>query len=365
MAHIFKRPSKTSRGIVILTHKELKYFGGLATSSKWSFFSTTPLDKLILLSKKDYFFGVHFGWYHPKPIDLPSWVHFALAADSIAQFTSAQMIIPLSSSHFTPKIMVPKPVEKYWDIVCVAKATKAKNLDLFLREIRKIYDLGYNYRVLLLVASNQFEQEMPNMYATLVDDYYELFSASEREYFTLLKTDASLGFQGLSYSVISHFLNQSRVFTLFSQREGASKAVKEALLCGLPVVAYSGLEGGALNPLDNTNSVLFDDFEDAHLALIEAVKGSFRFNVNSNKLRGEIGEVASLELLKAYFSELFEQYGQEFDGELINTDNLNRRLPAHFYDGSLPWAAEKEFRMKTTDISTELSLKQLIDDLAF
>ena len=41
------------------------------------------------------------------------------------------------------------------------------------------------------------------------------------------------------------------------------------------------------------------------------------------------------EKLDNYFTELYNKHGQQFDGELINTDDLVSRLPSHYTE--LPW----------------------------
>ena len=53
-------------------------------------------------------------------------------------------------------------------------------------------------------------------------------------------------------------------------------------------------------------------------------------------LQQNLNEDQSVERLKEYFTKMYRRYGQKFDGELINTDSLVSRLPAHYVD--LPWA---------------------------
>jgi len=64
--------------------------------------------------------------------------------------------------------------------------------------------------------------------------------------------------------------------------------------------------------------------------------------------------------------EFYASKGLKFDEELINTDNLNRRLPAHFYDPiSVPWASNSKFRFITTDITNVLMLRSFLKELKF
>ncbi|MEP3277385.1 MAG: glycosyltransferase [Stappiaceae bacterium] len=240
--------------------------------------------------------------------------------------------------------------EKYWDIICVSKSVRYKKLNLFLNTVRKIYDTGNKYRILLIVASNKNENT-ERFYTNIHDDYQKMFNNDEREYFSIIRTHPETGFQGFSYELISHFYNQSKVFTLFSAKEGQSKAIKEAQLCGLPVVVYKDLVGGGRAYLtDNVNALFFDAYESAHTTLIEAVENCHNFKINYDQIHQEIGEEPSLGKLKDRLVTLYAQNNQKFDGELINTDCLNRRLPAHYFDASVTWASTPEYRFKTTDI---------------
>ena len=74
-------------------------------------------------------------------------------------------------------------------------------------------------------------------------------------------------------------------------------------------------------------------------------------------------EKTSISSLKKYIGGLYDKHGQEFDGMLDNTHQLNRRLPAHLYDPKLPWIDRSEFRYSTTDICSLRQLKLLKEAL--
>ena len=69
----------------------------------------------------------------------------------------------------------------------------------------------------------------------------------------------------LSEQAISDFMNLSKVFTLFSDKEGESRVVSEALLCGLPVVVKKDILGGATDYLNIQNSKLFTSLGNVRL----------------------------------------------------------------------------------------------------
>lgn len=362
MAHIFKERKKSQKGIIVFTHKELSYFEGKLPS--WKALIKTPgiyLNKIfkkifesykiktkLLKIKDEYYIGIHWG-FHSENIKTPEWVDFHMSAPGTCTFKGEPFVIPLSSANFTPRVMKNDNKDKYWDLICVAKNDNKKKYPDLLKSIRKIYDLGYNFKVIFIVASNKDEPKS-SYYSDLLKDYNEMFSAKEREYFTIIKTHPDTGFQGFSYTFLSHLYNQSKVFTIFSQKEGQCKAIKEAQLCGLPVVVKKDMEGGGRTYLNKSNSIMFDEYENAHTAIIEAVKNYRDYLVDYEKIEIDLGEESSTKKIKSYFSELYKADGKEFDQNLINTDNLNRRLPAHYFDESISWANKPEFRFSTTDI---------------
>lgn len=372
MAHIFKHPTPTGKGIVTFTHKELQYLSSKMGLPKINAAKSTPaLKRWIKRSntvvrqveqiRESYFIGVHWGFFFEN-IRTPFWVDFHLASPGTCQFVDEQFVIPLSSASFTPEVMNNENTPKYWDIICVAKNDHKKNYPELMEQIKKIYDSGYKYKVLFIIASNKNETE-ENYYSSLLDDYHSMFTAQERERFTIIKTDPSLGFQGFSYTFLSHMYNQSKVFTIFSQKEGVCKVIKEAQLCGLPVVVKNDMQGGGRDYLNEQNSLLFDNYDNAYETLIEAVENYKDFNVDYDEIESIIGERSSLKRLKHHFSELYSRNNQEFDGDLINIDNLNRRLPAHYFDESILWANSSEFRFSTTDITNTKMLSAFHGEL--
>lgn len=369
MAHIFKYPEGGNKGILVLTHKELKWL-------QFNFRKKEIFNPYLLISKKfqsrkvktyinhikeKYFIGIHWGHFHENVVT-PDWVSFHMSALGTCTFVGDPIVIPLSSANFTPRIMAPKRIDKYWDIITVAKNIKVKRFDILINEIRKIFDLGYKYRVLFVIASNKVEHQ-DKFYSNILDDYFELFSDEERERFTIIKTHPNMGFQGFSYTFLAHLYNQSKIFTIFSQQEGECRVIKEAQMCGLPIVVKSDMIGGGRDYLNSNNSVLFNEYSEAHHALIEAVETVEKFEVDFEQLKEVLGEKASIESLKKYFSDLYKSNDQEFDGSLVNLDNLNRRLPSHYFDASIVWANHPKYRFSTTDVVTLDMFRKLYSSL--
>ena len=367
MAHIFKYPSKSSKGIIIFTHKELNLFKVKFKLDRNILYNPiyfikknisdlilkNKFKQLIVKIKENYFIGVHWGW-HSQNIETPWWVDFHMTSPNTVTFKGNPFQIPLSSAHFTPSVMKKRAdINKYWDIICVAKSHKNKNYSKLLQSIRKIYDFKKNYKILFVIASNK-DEEKNYFYENIFDYYYNNFSSRERELFTVIKTHPDTGFQGFSYTFLSYLYNSSKVFTLFSEIEGSSKVIKEALLCGLLIVVKKNLKGGGTDYLSKKNTFFFDKYENAHLSLVDAVSHYDDYKFEDDMLKKNICEKNSIAELKKYFKKIYQNKKMNFDGNLINVDNLNRRLPAHYYDVStVPWASETKFRYQTTDISNK------------
>lgn len=295
-----------------------------------------------------YVIGVHWGWKSEVKAS-PAWVSFHMAAPGTANILDGKFQIPLNSANFTPKVMKNKNYNKIWDLISVSKSAKGKNIDKLFTSIREIYDLGINIKVLLIVASN-LKEPSNRHYTEILFDYNMMFSEAERENFVLIKTDPKTGFKGISTSFLSDLMNLSKVFTLFSQVEGESRAIKEAQLCGLPVVVKADLMGGGRDYLNKNNSMLFDSYNDASKVIVDAINNYDKFNVDQNIMDGKLSEEENIHNLVSYFKLMYKELGNVYSGDLINTDSLARRLPAHFNGPDVYWANDKNYIYKTTDI---------------
>jgi hypothetical protein len=330
MAHIFKHPTETSKGIIVLTHLE----------ANWISTNIHAREKLHKITE-DYFVGVHYGGFS-KGSNLTAPYSFYMGLPSVVDISDRNpnmFHIPLASGNFTSsKFHKNEKAQKYWDIINVSRNGNVKKLQTFMREVKKIYDLGYEYNILLVCASREEETEQDH-FIDIADVYYNHFSDKERDMFTLLRLGKDLEFKGLSKKQLAFFYQSSKVNTLFSEMEGFPGVIPEGMLCGLPTVIWSNQHGSARDFLTPKNSVLFDSYDEAHKSLIYAVENYQSFEPDKTPQAELLKEESSLLLLKNYFSNLYAVHGQVFDGQLINTDDLVSRVPAHYVN--LPWVPSR------------------------
>lgn len=356
--HIAKKSTKESKGILVITHKELSYLSVNVQIRKKNvlrilfyplfMFQRALYHKLMMNLNKKYVIGVHWGWKSEVKIS-PEWVSFHMAAPGTANILDGKYQVPLNSANFTPKVMRNKEYAKIWDLISVSKSAKGKNIDKLFTAIREIYDQGINIKVVMVVASN-FKEPANRHYTNILSDYNTIFSEAERENFVLIKTDHETGFKGLSTDFLADLMNLSKVFTLFSQVEGESRAIKEAQLCGLPVVVKSDLMGGGRDYLNENNSMLFDEYSDASKVILNAINNFDKFKVDQLEMDGQLSEEENIKHFNNHMKSLFEKLELNYSGELINTDSLARRLPAHYNGNDIYWANDKKFQFRTTDI---------------
>ena len=375
MAFIIKNYKTHQKGIIIFTHKEYNYLIGRDLKLKNYIFNPhryfidifekflykNKMNRLINNFKSKYYIGVHWGFYHEN-VTTENWVDFHMAAKGTVNFDDTTFTIPLSSANFiNSNFHFDKNSRKFWDLVCISRAANFKKLDKLLNVIRKIYDKGHLIKICLIVPTDKKEGKR-SYYTSLISDYENMFNYEERQNFHLIKLDSSLGGLGVSNDFISYVYRHSKVFTLFSIFEGESRVIKEAQKSGLLVVVNKNLIGGGRDFLTDENSIQFEDYDNADLAIKLAIDKADEYQRNFiNGSFKDIDEQESILTLKKYFNILYEKYNEEFDGDLINIDNLARRLPGHFKDYNYTWMTQKNWKNGWSDISNYSMFKRFYD----
>ena len=340
MAHIFKHPSGNNKGIVIFTHKEWGYFSGnkvikrLKREGRIPRFIyrelRPPFGKKLSIISDHYYIGVHFGYFY-EHIFSSKTADFIFSKESnVPNIGRSVTRVPMNSRDFTPVVFNRQDVKKKYDVMTVGRDVKVKNYPLLFESIKRCLTLRPSTTFLLIVPSQ--EGVYFGVQKKLARKYYATFTRKEQEKITFLYLHPQLQW-GLHQGQLVDFYNRSRVFTLFSECEGESRVISEALCCGLPVVTYSKLLGGGTDLLSESNSVAFESFDESHLAWIKALERFPDGLLEQPEMLTR--EDFTVQSLHGYFEDLYQQNNQIYDGELVNTDHLDRRLPGHYYD--VPW----------------------------
>lgn len=344
-----KFPKNGCKGILLFTHKEIKFYNAALKQIRFervneitnTFFKPNKLksyyEKKFADLKEHYFLGQHFGWYHRDYVGIDE-IDFYLATESTVGFKYPEepFRIPLSSSSFIHRAFERKDYNlKIWDILTVTHNGKHKRMRDFVLAVRKAYDEGKKYKVLLLNKKN-INEPGKGFDNEVLDLYYELFDDVERQSFVLMRLSGDMSVMGMPSETVAQLMNLSKVFALFSEQEGEPRAVAEALICGMPVVTWRHIRaGGSIDHLNEKNSVRFETYEESAQALIQAVDNFDSFVVDSEGLAKRLREDYTIEIFKEYMVKLYQGNGQVFDGVIENGELLANAVNAHLTN--VPW----------------------------
>lgn len=344
MAHIFKKPTSDSKGIIVFTHKE------------WPWLLQNALSTVQDL--KNYFYlGWNQGTYFGK-IQMPDIVDFAFTSPNCLTFpdNGRTINIDLLDRNFINDDFEDLNIkDRHFDFITVARAIKLKNLPAFLKAIKKLINKSNNYKSLIVIPKS--ENEHPDSYDTdIVEQYKNLFTPEERKNITLLRLSGELGFMGIPGKTLNWFLNNSKVLYIGSDSEGGCRVVHEALLAGCNIVYWKDHRGALKDYLNESNSVAFNDYENIDIALKKSVENYEYFEGKGSEYEVLLSEKFASQKLFPYFELMYKRDNLTYDGELINCNQLANRLPAHYLD--VPWHDEE---FPTADILSQSRLSKFIN----
>ena len=343
MATKIKNYKKDEKGIIIFTHKELKLFSSLH-----------PVKNIFWKILKKYFFiGVHWGSFH-KDVVPSKQIDFHLAGKGTLIFSSHLDFVPerteLCSRNFLSLLPSLQNSSKEWDVLNISRPIFCKRLKEFMLSIKELYKKGTMLKVLLVCstpADYPDAVDPKNFYVNLLQDYEGMFTSDEKAFFKIeLRADSKYPFS-FSREEILKFYSESKVFALFSDFEGESRVISEALMMGLPVVAWKGLVGGGLDYLNSNNSALFDSYHTASEAFLPAVQKSQNAKISSEAKENFYYE-NSLKKFEKFLEDLYIKKGMTFTG-LDLRESLDRALPSHLK------ILESDISSKITDDINSLS----------
>lgn len=347
-----KSPTEASPGVLIFTHKERPFL----------FDPPGPLaDRLHSLSRR-YVVGMHWGSYHEGVGETP-FVDFHLAAPGTVTFAPDADVrhVPLCDRDFTPAHFRPMDVPQAWDILAIGHPIEIKRMHELLDVVRDLYDHGHEVSVLLVCAIPGPPETLgPEWDHRFFEKYRDLFSPAERDRIQLAApVESSVGDRPLHpipNEVFPYLYNASRTFTLFSQAEGQSKVIHEALVCGTPVVVREDLRGGGRDYLDERNSRTFADLEGAREAFVGLLTGDDP-GFDPAYLRRDLSEEYTVDRLESELRGIFADLGEVYAGSL-DRENLSVKLSSH--RTTLPPALRRE---RTDDLRSRTALYRYLTDL--
>lgn len=346
MAHIFKYPTESNKGIIVFTHKE------------WPWLLQNALPTLNDL-KQYFFLGWNQGTYFGN-IQMPPIVDFAFTSPNCLTFPdngNTQNIELLDRNFINSDFIDLGVSDRHFDFICVARSIKLKNIPAFLKALRKSYDNGNQYKVLLVIPTA--ENETPDKYdIDIVEQYKDMFTHEERKNITMLRLSSELGFMGISPQTLNWFYNNSKVLYIGSDSEGGCRVVHEALLGGCNILYWKNHRGALKDYLNDDNSVAFESYDNIEPYLSRSISGWGYSDGKGSDYDKLLSERYTTHKLIPHFTQLYKNHNQIFDGHLINCDNLASRLPAHYLD--VPWNHPTD---PTADIKTIEQLSKFLNYL--
>ena len=323
MAFVMKQPSPKARGILVLTHKEVAFVRP----------ELPPFQRCLALLRQRFVIGIHYGFFRDN-LTPASWVDFHFAPPDTVRFTHTDAVraFPFNSSHFIPSFFRDQSLPKQWDIISVTRPIPFKGNHSLLEALALTRRRRPGTRALIVCAGTKGgrDDNTDELWAT----YQQKLSFEERQDIVLLPFQLKGRPFPFPRKDLAWLYNSSRVFTIFSSKEGGSKAIKEALLCGLPVVLRRELIGGGLEFTNEHNSRLFSDENGAADAFCHILENYEHFRFDPTPLAEQASEVHTVRKLEALLSQMYNDLGEPWDGVWDSSD-LSMKLPSH-HPGLIP-----------------------------
>lgn len=352
--HILKKKTISSKGIIVVTHKEIQY-----------------LDSFLKKIKQKYYIICHVGFNVPIPsYDFLSFIFctkFKKKLKNHLEFTSRHFlnncfnndekenIVQKNFTHILEKYNLnfkknePFPYERCFDFICVSRVCKNKNpIDSLL--YLKQYCEASNAHVcfVLMYKEKQDEQyydKIIQIYNTM--KHLNILFIDTRK----LRIQNNISVGGIPPQELSYFYKKSKVYLHTCVNEGESRTIHEALCCGCKILVHKSTLGGAIDFINSNNGALYDS--NNYLDIMKNIVNTFyqyKYDLEFNK---QFMEKYSIEkmlfVLYQNLSEIHESYA-EFKNS-CDCLNLTNKFPGH--DLTVPWYIEGS---PTADIKTKNQL---------
>jgi glycosyltransferase involved in cell wall biosynthesis len=311
MACIIKLPGDT-KGVISFTSQEREKL--IMTSSE----NISLINKI----RKNWVIGQHHNW---QPCNYDPFFDFSFALSN--DLLNNGNLIEMDCCNFSPNYFenIDNKHQKFWDVLYVCRAVEFKRVPVFFDTIRKIYDKGYKYKVLLICSLPQEDRSPSNFF----EMYLEKFSRKEREMFTVIAPEFDYPFT-YSRETLSFFYKSSKVFLHTTDYEKHSRVACYAWSCGVPVIASPSV-GDVLNSSTRKKPFYYevksyDDFVDK---TIEAVE-NHNSELDMMPVVEQFCETYSVKKLVSELENFFSsKLNLDFKPEFLITKDLDFRLGRH------------------------------------
>jgi len=316
MVYILKEPVDDSKGIIIFREKNILE-------------SNNMLLKKQMRRLKDKYIIVYFWARFQEEVKSIPFVdaHFAHPC-SVKKFNTEQHRIKMHDMQFVPDYFENLNLPKRWDLLCIATASKNKNLHKLLKTIKMAIDEQNDFTACLIVPrpeklkGGNWDKKFFEMYENeLTED-----QKGNIDLYTPLRSEASI--QPIPKEFLPYLYNSAKFFTLFSENEGGPKVIAEALMCGTPIIVPSSFTGGINAYLDESNTYKFFSLNEAKNMFISIKMNHKEYEFNPDYLTDKLSASQSAERLENRFEEIFKQMDIRYKGS-IKKDGLDSKLSHH------------------------------------
>jgi glycosyltransferase involved in cell wall biosynthesis len=219
VACLLKKPDEISKGVVTFTTQERDRL----------IFSSNDIANSINKLREKYVIGLHHNW-HDYGFRYNSFFDFSMAGEGDLSDKSTPLVT-LDACNFIPEEYKPSNGEKFWDVIYVTRAVYFKRVKLFLNTIKKLFQEGKRYRVLLVVCIPPEDRDPSNV----VQEYMNLFTSEERKYISFIPLEHDYPFC-LDSKTVAFLYRSSKVFVHFANDERRCRVVGNAAATEMPIV---------------------------------------------------------------------------------------------------------------------------------
>ena len=236
----------------------------------------------------------------------------------------------MDACNFVQEVFRPGTTEKFWDILYVARAVNFKRIPEFFAAVRKLYDLGYKYRVLFICPVPPYDpKEEKSVFYNIREVYDKMYSEEEKDLFNLLTIKYRYPFP-FDLDTLAHFYRSSKVFVHTADDERRCRVASYAWASGLPVVGMDCV-GGLLPPKARRPPYFFEpkgyaEFPDQIVKAISSLPCS---DWSSDLMRATFCESTTPDVLDKWLLEMAGHRGLPCQLGQVSRANLSIRLGRH------------------------------------